>query len=421
MHSRPLRNARSRWVTRLAAALALSALVGSASGGQPSQPLTGRLSTESGLPVLEIWGTPQQAAYSQGYLCAETIVTLFDDYILDPRITPNVGVYEGSLRVGVRRQFAWPSVVEEELAAMLRGAVDRLGAERVRSQKLDRALDVDDLMIANCLADWFGLMCSSFSVWGRLSPDGETLTGRNLDFPFTASMQRAQIVLIRRADAGKPACIGVTWPGLIGVYTAMSAAGVTLSMHDANGLPARDVLGFTPRSLTMRAALQTARPASFVADIRKVLENQRVLVGNNILVSVPAAAADPPAAIFEYDGAARDGGVTIRLPQCSGDLAADRLYCTNHLRQRQEPRACDRYEALDRELSQRSARGAPIDVAQAFELLDTVRQSTTLHSVVVRPAARRIHIRIPALAPAAVTFELDSWLQRPTEAVSPRE
>ncbi len=397
--------------------LAIAPIV-SARAGQPTQPLTGRLSSDTGLPVLELWGTPTQAAYTQGFLCADSIVALFDDYILDPRITPNVAVYEGPLRAAVRRQFTWPPAVEGELSAILNGLIDRLGRDGVRSAKLDRELDVDDLMVANCLADWFGLACSSFSVWGRLTPDGALLTARNLDFPFTTSMQRAQLVVIRRADGLRPAWIGVSWPGLIGVYTALSEAGVSISMHDANGLPASDVLGFTPRSLTLREALEAARPASFIADVCSVLENRRALVGNNIHVSVPVGTSDPPAAIFEYDGSPHERGVSVRRPAHDGGPADQRLYCTNHLRLRQQPRECRRYEVLERTLARRDAAGRPVDVPAAFELLEAVRQDTTLHAVVFEPAARRIHVRIPALTQEVVVFDLSVWLRRPVEGAA---
>ncbi|RMF85721.1 MAG: hypothetical protein D6744_01000, partial [Planctomycetota bacterium] len=242
----------------------------------PPRPLSGALSEYGGLRVLELWGSPADAGYAHGYLLADDMVALFDEYILDERILPNTATYEAMLIPNVGRLYDWPEPAMIELRAMLRGVRDRLGEDACYSEKLGRTLRLEDLMVANTMADWFGYLCSSFSAWGTLTTDGETLTARNLDFPFTDSMIHAQIVMVRINPAGRHSWIGVTWPGLIGVYTGFSDAGITMLMHDANGLPASHSLGFTPRSLTTREALETAGPRSFLEDVAHVMRTRRV-------------------------------------------------------------------------------------------------------------------------------------------------
>jgi hypothetical protein len=376
----------------------------------PPKQLSGRLSWHDDLPVLELWGDPEAAGYAHGWLLAADIVALFDGYVLDKAILPDPAVFDGMLRPSAMRVLVWPTEVRAEITALHRGMVDRLGSERVRSTILGRAIVVEDLLTVNAFADFHCVMCSSFSAWGAMTESGQTITGRNLDFPKTEVMERRQVVIARRGEAGRHGWIGVSWPGLIGVYTAMNDAGVTILMHDAPGLPRSGTDAFTARSLILREALEDAGSQHFLADVRRVLEKRRVMVGNNIHVSGPRNGADVPAGVFEYDGNARDGGVWLRQADQSAVAARDFLVATNQMRCRQPPGQCERYRTLSDSLEST----ARVDSAAAFRMLNAVRQDDTLHSVVCLPDAGEIRVQIPALTTKLVDFRVREWLNRAT-------
>jgi hypothetical protein len=380
---------------------------------QSSKPLCGRLTRHQGVPVLELWGTREQAGYAQGYLLAERIVRLLDEYVLSERVIRDPALYEALLLPGVRRQFVWSQADERELKAIGAGVRDKLGEENARSVKLGRPLCVEDLMVCNALADWHGVLCSTFSAWGALTADGGTITARNLDFPSTPSMERAQYVLIYRGDGESRAWAGVSWPGLIGVYTAMNRDGVTVAMHDAAGLAPSYLDGYTPRSLALRAALEAAEAKTFVEDVRRVFRSHRVMVGNNVHVSGPVLPGRLPAAVFEYDANQQDNGVTVRLPEPHAPELAEAIWCTNHLRLRREPIECDRYDRLSRGLAELRAAGGKLGPTSAMKLIGTVRGRTTLHSVCFVPDRRTMYVHIPAVTDKVVEFKLDDWLRRP--------
>jgi hypothetical protein len=386
---------------------------------EPSQPLCGRLTNCEGLTVLELWGTPEQSGYAHGFLLAEEIVRLFDGYVLSRKVMPNPQVYELMFVPGVRRQFVWSPACERELKALAQGIQDRLGADKLRSEVLDRPLKLEDLMVANALADWFGMTCSTFSVWGPLSADGQTITARNLDFPSTSIMERQQLVVIRRGEGKTRSWIGVTWPALIGVYTAMNDAGVTMLVHDAPGLSPSEAVGFTPRSLTLREALERASPESFVSDVRRVLESRRVMVGNNIHVSGPLTDREPPAVVFEYDANAQSAGVTLRTAETSGAAVKNALWCTNHLRLRRPPQECRRYELLEQRLTHMTRSSEKLDPSSALRLIRAVKQDMTLHSVCFVPHRKTMYVDIPAISEAVVEFNLEEWLKRPRDPAAP--
>ncbi len=378
---------------------------GAAALAPSASQVCGRLSQRDGLRVLELWGTPEQAGYAQGYLLAESIVALFDGFVLDPKIVPHPGFYESFLIPTVQRQFKWDDAHVREMQAICDGVRDRLAPAARRSTKLDRELGLADLMVANALADWHGAFCSSFSAWGALTVDGRVLTARNLDFPSTLVMRESQHVVLRRGADGRRGWAAVSWPGAIGVYSAMNSEGVSIFMHDAGGLPASDSTGFAPRSLILREALEAAGRDTFVDDVRRVFEQRRVMVGNNIHVSGP-----PAAVVFEFDGNPRDSGVTIRRPD-EELLAAQAICCTNHMCERRAIAGPDsdtwrRYETLESGLRAAAGAGTRIDVTAALRMIDAVANKTTLHVVISDPAAKTMHVRIPAFHERLVAFRV---------------
>lgn len=378
---------------------------GGAAHSPTSSQLCGRLSQRDGLRVLELWGTPEQAGYAQGYLLAESIVALFDGFVLDPKVVPHPGLYESYLIPTVQRQFRWDDAHIREMQAICNGVRDRLEPAARRSRKLDRELGLADLMVANALADWHGAFCSSFSAWGALTVDGRVLTARNLDFPSTPVMRESQHVVVRRSADDRRGWVAVSWPGAIGVYTAMNSDGVSIFMHDAGGLAPTESEGFVPRSLILREALEAARQDTFVDDVRRVLVQRRVMVGNNVHVSAPTAAV-----VFEFDGNPRDSGVTIRRPD-EDALAAQAIWCTNHMCERRAVAGPDsdtwrRYETLESGLQAAATAATRLDVPAMLRLIDTVANKTTVHTVISDASAKTMHVRIPAFHERLVAFRV---------------
>ena len=408
------RNQITRKLVLIQVAFCLASTCFAIDEAKPGAPLCGRQSELQGLPVLELWGSPRQAGYAHGFLLADEIVRLIDEFMLDEKIINNSAMYEAMLIPTVRRQFVWTDDQLAELNAILEGVRDRLG-DQARSKILDRELVVEDLMAGNTLADWFGMFCSTFSVWGALTADGQTITARNLDFPSTTALEQLQVVVIRHGSGKARSWAGVSWPGMIGAYTAMNAGGVTIAMHDARGLKPTEVLGFTPRSLILREALESASPESFVDDVAAVFRKRRVAVGNNIHVSGPRCDGRPPAAVFEYDANAdTSDGVTTRTAESSDAPISDGLWCTNHHRLRQPPQDRWRYKTLTERLTKASGEGAQIDPKGAIRLIREVKQDMTLHTVCFVPDRKLMYVLIPSISDNLVEFELTDWLNRPT-------
>jgi len=69
--------------------------------------------------------------------------------------------------------------------------------------------------------------CSNFACWGKWTPDGRLLHGRNLDWDVKSGAQVDAAILVWRPYKGTPFMM-VGWAGGIGSVSGMNAAGITM-------------------------------------------------------------------------------------------------------------------------------------------------------------------------------------------------
>jgi len=97
------------------------------------------------------------------------------------------------------------------------------------------------------------------------------------------------------------------------------------------------------------------------------------------------------------------------------------MLCTNHMRSRTDAAKCRRFETFEATIQQSIDRGSTFDGSKLLATMDTVRQSDTLHTVVVEPLGRIMYVRIPGIATTAQRFEIGEWFRRPADKpVKPR-
>lgn len=393
-----------------------SLIAATAWAAAPSTPqVHGTLTRVDGVRVLRVWGTPAERGYAQGYLLASDIVTLLDEYL-----DGNVLAYR-TVTLPMTRLMRISPEYEAELRGMLTGIESRSGGP-ANVPSLDRALAYDDLVAINCIPDLALFGCSSFAAWGSMTADGGTLAGRNLDWRRLDALDGSQIVVAYApwAEQKRLGWVSVTWPGYIGCLTGMNAEGVTVSMHDVRAGPPTTV-GFTPRGLTLRDAIESARAASAVEDVGRVLRGRTSAVGNNVPVAVPHTGKAAASVVFEYDGVlSLSGGVTVRTPD-------ERSYqvCTNHYVKRAQRRDCQRFAAIQARLTDLATRDERLDLDGAWEILRTVERPgngvslplLTYQSVVFEPNRRRLHVALsregrPAPRFKPVTFTVGELLNK---------
>jgi hypothetical protein len=257
-------------------------------------------------------------------------------------------------------------------------------------------------MAGNALADWVRFGCSSFSAWGAATPDGKTITARNLDYFDLMGLRTQHVLIVHiRPGPGARSWVSIGWPGFAGACTAMNEDGVTLSMHDSNGRRPTHRGRFVPRTYALRDAIERARAATAIADVERVLQAEPSLTGNNFHVSGPYDGKNDPAAVFEYDGDVMQGnGVTRRVAadEMSKTLP-DVLLCTNHFCNRAAPRSCARFARIKAHLEALRSADTKIDTRVGWDAMGMVagpseiQFSDTVHAVVFLPHTREFYVK----------------------------
>ncbi|HZE99709.1 MAG TPA: C45 family peptidase [Planctomycetota bacterium] len=345
------------------------------------------LGSIDGFPLLLLKGTAKERGEAHGRLEATAILGLLDEAIIPSMEKFTKGAWENKL-VRESAAFAFPERYEAELAAMLDGLRAALPKPDDRMLKmLHREIGIGDLKALNCMSDILGAGCSSFSAWGARTADGAPVVGRNLDYFAFPLSSKAMLLAVEPEEKDLKATVDVLMPGYIGVGTVLNSDGAFLALHDEKGLPGPAGAGWVPRSLALRTAIEKAAGASAVKDVEAALKNVPVRVGNNVHV----CGTQGPAAVLEWDGNAKDDGVTSRGPD-----GRETLVCTNHycLREKSEggPDSGGRFNTVTRGLDALGTAGRKIDVELAKKLLESVGRSgpiVTHLSYVAWPAARR--------------------------------
>jgi hypothetical protein len=394
-------------------------------GPQPAPHVGGRvkgsLSVEKGVRVLRVHGTPREMGFAHGYLLAAEILESFDAYIVHSPVVGGPRNYQARIVPMVRKQMVFLPEHEAELGGMLEGIQAALG-EKARVASLDRPIDLLDLKVANTYGDWYMFACSSFSAWGALTPDGETITARNFDFLPSPILEKSQLLIAYGpSDPKHERWVNVSFAGMIGVISGMNEDGVGLFVHDVwKRKGAEHETGVHARLLVLRSAIESTGPANAPETVLGKFRALQTSMSNNVHVTSPFDRKHPPAGIIEYDGVTtQDDGADLRWP-VEGACA---VYCTNHYRLRAAPSRCGRYSKLTELLGECESRPTKFDAARARSMMSAIVQnslvSRTLHTVIFFPASKRFDLMLSKdgkVAPASepVSFTL-------AELLPPRE
>lgn len=347
----------------------------------------GDLTSVRGVKVLRVWGTPREAGFAHGYLLADQIVAFIDELAADSRLFPPADSYAEKVIPILTMMFELPAEHRAELEQILAGVQRKLGEDGTFIESLNRPLKFEDLLYLNAFSDLRSSGCSSFSAWGARCEGGAMITGRNLDYiPLPALKDYGLVIVYAGLINSTKRWVSITWPGMVGCYTGVNEDGVIIAMHDVEGIPPSVAGPYTPRSCTLRLAMEAARDRSAVDDVARVLRSNKTCFGCNVHVSSPFGGQENPAAVLEYDGSSEGQGVYVRTAKDNAARLGDHvLVTTNHHRKRHPPEVCSRYARMSGALGDVIVRGKRVDVGFARNVMCDASDPKTLHSVVFLP------------------------------------
>jgi len=364
----------------------------------------GELTTLKNHKVLRLYGKDiKERGFAHGYLLAAEIRDSMEDAL---KSLPLFSAEKFNEKVvpWAKKNFVWDESAKLELEGLFEGARARLSDAEMVCPVLKRAMTLNDLYGINVIADWFGPACSGFTAWGALT-GGPVVHGRNLDFPIGKRAVTNQVVvasarLARRGKAGEQmAWIGVGWPGLITIFSAMNEDGLVCNLHDASNVAKGGAAeGFVARGLLLRRMIEAIDPekSDAAAAAAAIAERQPVSCGNIFHLSWPKKAAErtktAPCAALEFDAADRGAGqkaVFIRRPD------SDKFFVlTNHYCLRRAALECKRYTDISGVLAGLAKDGVKVGVPEARKALIAGELSLAAHTLVFLPDERSMHVAL---------------------------
>ncbi len=352
----------------------------------PSSSVHGFLQTVHGQRVLRVWGTPRQMGHAQGLLLHDEIIDVLDGYALDV-ITPSQLEAASTL-------YDTVADIAPNLREEAQGVVEGMreaGAARI--ERLDRDVRATDLLVMGAMTDLVAIGCSSRSAGGRasqVSAGGDPMVVRNLDWDDASALLRNQLIVVYQpSDPQRQPVVSVSFAGYLGCLSCFNEAGVTalfnMGYGDGAASLAQAAGGFAPANLLLRDLLErtdvdgdgTSRADDIEFGLRAASH------AGSFIVHVVEPNTEQPARVLEVES----DGVHVRHPGLAG--ADTVLAATNHLRGKDGPQSCRRYDTIERTSR---ARGHRWDADALWALAREVRLSEVVHTLLVQPRTRTLRV-----------------------------
>ena len=316
--------------------------------------VNGELVTEENRKIIRVWGTHFERGKAQGYLFSESLMSMFNIYILNFSFYGNSTYYNQAYQL-VTSNYIFEEEYLDEMNGIIEG-MEESGADMYIAG-LNRDFNVGDLKLVNVLIDMSSLIriagefgCSSFVSWGEATQQDPELNGgvvvsRLLDWSTNSALvENALLVIHEPSETNEQKWMSFTYPGLIGGLTALNESGTFAELNMGNGT-GNSTAPFSPVLLDVRAGIEqldyNSDGASNYGDVYSAIEAETQSNGF-IVMAVNASVESNPAICIETNADStcfRD--VTDNILLQGTNLAA-----TNHFRKLIEPVYCSRYNHL---------------------------------------------------------------------------
>ena len=321
---------------------------------RPAQSAPARVEMRHGIPVLHLYGTPEQMGAQYGRVLKDALHAL-DQY--------TDAVMPGRLK---RRLLRYAEVHEPYLPDEFRG--------QIRAMSQACGVDYLTLVTLNIVPH---IACSTLAVWGPATPDGKLLMGRNADYFGMGLDDRGSILVVWHAADGHDA-VGISFLGMVGAFTGINARGVAFGnmlVFNASGRKRLD--DGLPIQLAMPLAARSADTATEMCD--ELLQMKHV-IPMNVMVADSGGARLLELGVSES---------RVRVGN-SGVLGASNYFRAHPIRA--DDGDCRRYSSL---IAAAGRGGGTMTVDDMARALHRARMRTlNIQAAIFEPEAMRMHASV---------------------------
>ena|GEM_PF-3343183 len=368
--------------------------------------VNGSLEEVNGVRVLRLWGSRHEMGYAYGFLMANELADVFEQYLFGSVIErlPAEWTYERLVETAAQR-IQWPQGYGEEMEAMIQGMETRLGGlpEITHPRVADEGAPMDVTMLAllNAHLDLLGLSRDgcSFAAWGAATADGRVRVGSS--WPG----HHALLIVRRPADGLSTVCSSSV--GSLTCSHGMNELGVIVASQGAE--PPQSAVAPCYAGMHARLALEGVIAGPDAIPRIAALFEAHPSCGPSIFLVAQGGDSDDPdrtAAIIEQD---RDG-VTVRWPSHNEQHdtpLSEAIVATNHFLSREttppqptREESTRRYDGMVAALQQRP----PTDLADMQTVLTACDPQEITQSAYLEPDRSTIHVAFAAAFPSPTTF-----------------
>ena len=323
----------------------------------------GHLRIQNGIPVLYLYGTPEEIGTQYGDILKSHVRVLMNEW----------------LRPMYPEEKNWDKAIAD--AKALEPLIPEAYRLEMRATARASGVVYEELLVAHTFTetsrmDWM-FLCSGVIVYGDATADGTCYHGRNFDFPSRGLLTPRTLVIVYH-PRGKIPFVSIGVPGIMGVVTGMNEKGISLSTNYIIGKPKGNGI---PMMFLYRMILeQSDSVEEAILNLKKATRSG----ANNLLL-----ASEKQGVVCEYT----KDDVIVRTAE------KDLVYATNHFRRIESPAPCPRYAAIGRLVKAHYG-----DIGPAH--MKTILQETALgglncQAIILEPGEQTIHVAITDVNPAA--------------------
>ena len=347
--------------------------------------------TIDGKKILKIWGTHQERGYAYGYLLAEEIKQVAEEYVIGFYFQNNAYYYEYC-----RNYFLANFEVEEKYHTETQAMVDGIQDAGINlySSVLNRNLDKDDILFSNSLVDIsaLGLFkskvkfgCSSISSWGQSTEqdpelDGQPVITRNMDWTSHSSLLENHLLIVHfPAEENEVNWISFCFPGIIGALSSINENDISALMNMGNYDSHPNPGPYHPIFLSIRNGIEIedydSNSEIEPEDIFQAIDDKTQLSG-----SIVHCVSNVEGIVIECNN---EKGAVIRNETDNTVIPINNLVATNHFRKLYEPVYCYRYNNFVDSLDADSN----VSIDRSWEIAGGAGgNSSTLHTIEFAPS-----------------------------------
>jgi len=315
--------------------------------------VNGELSQVNDKLILKVWGTHYERGYAQGYLLADEILEVFQDYYYTMMAFSDPGHYN-TLWSYYQEHF----VTDPRYVAELNGMIAGMAASGTSlfHNGLERDLSVEDLELANAVVDMsqvregspLELGCASLASWGVSTQQDSLLAGagvvtRLLDWSQNSALIAHPLLIVHYpSEADEIRWAAFSYPGMIGALTAVTQNHSYASLNMGNDNSVNDLTGLNPILLSIRSGLERADwNSDGTYDSDDLFD--AVTASNSLSGTIIQNLAETPD--YFHSSVIETNNVTTirRLYNQNGNLPGNHIAATNSFRVITSGTCCTRY------------------------------------------------------------------------------